>query len=146
MFMSKAVPVNHGMTGKLSGAGMLVLSLLVISGCTTTTRSVHESPRDPGMERTSSSRLQAQQLAALTQTDIDNLLIRNRTTTSQIVQLFGRPQSMTQSGDEQYWNYTEQFRDERRQVGGLKSLTILVNPSGLVVDYDFQDNTFSLQP
>lgn len=145
MYMNKAAREKPGMTGKRAVVWLLCTSALVLTGCTTTTRSVNESPRDTSVQRIAVTPLQAQQLAALTQPDIDRLIIRNQTTTNHIVQLFGQPQSMTQSGNEQYWNYTEQFRDERRQVGGLKSLTILVNPSGLVVDYDFQDNTFSLQ-
>ncbi|MBA3988469.1 outer membrane protein assembly factor BamE domain-containing protein [Aliidiomarina maris] len=135
--------------------------ILILTGCTTTTRSVNESPRDPQAQRTTSSTpsaprqrntsrtspvqaLTAAQMDTLSQADVDSLLVRERTSSTQVAQIFGRPHSTTRSGDELYWNYTHQFRDERRRVGGLKSLTILFDRAGRVLDYDFQDNTFDL--
>ncbi|MCC5878288.1 MAG: outer membrane protein assembly factor BamE [Idiomarina sp.] len=140
----------------------LLLLVLVVAGCTTTTRSVNESPQDPQVQRqpqqqaptttptrqasrrTSTQTLSAAQMDRLVQADVDQLLQRGVTSSQQVIQVFGRPHSMTRSGEELYWNYTHQFRDERRNVGGLKSLTILFDQAGRVQDYDFQDNTFNL--
>lgn len=136
------------------------LLLASVAACTTTTRSVNESPRDPQMQRQAPSpntttqpsgraqrahRLTNAQMAQLTLSELETLLIREHTSAGQVAQIFGRPHSTTRSGDEIYWNYTHQFRDERRNVGGLKSLTILFDEYGRVSDYDFQDNSFNLQ-
>lgn len=144
----------------IKGVALLMASFIV-SACTTTTRSVNESPRDPQVQRQtqpqapsrqtrrrspqqSVPQLTTAQMDTLQQDDVDNLLRRGQTSSLQVAQIFGQPHSMTRSGDELYWNYTHQFRDERRHVGGLKSLTILFDQAGRVQDYDFQDNTFNL--
>lgn len=142
------------------GAALLIASF-ILSACTTTTRSVNESPRDPQMQRQTQQQapsrttrrrsqpenvhqLTAAQMDTLQQQEVDSLLQRGQTSSQRVVQIFGQPHSMTRSGNELYWNYTHQFRDERRNVGGLKSLTILFDNVGRVQDYDFQDNTFNL--
>lgn len=146
----------------LTKGAVLIVAGLFLSACTTTTRSVNESPRDPQTQRqqqpqqqtpTRTSRrteqsgvrqLTAAQMDRLEQAEVDTLLQRGQTSSQRVAQIFGQPHSMTRSGDELYWNYTHQFRDERRNVGGLKSLTILFDEAGRVQDYDFQDNTFNL--
>lgn len=134
-------------------------TLILASACTTTTRSVSESPRDPQLEQQSTTQqqptrstrgrsgtqLSTAQMDELTQRDVDQLLTRGQTNSHQVAQIFGQPHSITRSGDELYWNYTHQFRNERRNVGGLKSLTILFDRGGRVQDYDFQDNSYNLQ-
>ena len=140
---------------------VLIMAGLFLSACTTTTRSVNESPRDPQTQRQQPQQqtptrtprrteqsgvrqLTAAQMDRLEQAEVDTLLQRGQTSSQRVAQIFGQPHSMTRSGDELYWNYTHQFRDERRNVGGLKSLTILFDEAGRVQDYDFQDNTFNL--
>lgn len=142
------------------GAALLIASF-ILSACTTTTRSVNESPRDPQMQRQTQQQapsrttrrrsqpenvhqLTSAQMDTLQQQEVDSLIQRGQTSSQRVAQIFGQPHSMTRSGDELYWNYTHQFRDERRNVGGLKSLTILFDNVGRVQDYDFQDNTFNL--
>ena len=149
---------------------LLSCTLLVISvaACTTTTRSITESPRDPRVQRqvpaptpqstqpatqparqhagrASGPQLARRQMEQLSLHDLEALLTRGHTRADQVAELFGRPHSTTRSGDEIYWNYTHQFRDERRNLGGLKSLTILFDEYGRISDYDFQDNSFNLQ-
>lgn len=138
--------------------------LVGLTACTTTTRSINESPRDPQVQRQgtvtspsavrssrvpqatpSAQRLTSAQMDRLTQAEVDTLLTRDQTSAQQVALVFGQPHGMTRSGDEIYWNYTHQFRDERNNVGGLKSLTILFDERGRVLDYDFQDNRFNLQ-
>ena len=149
----------------LSKGAVLIMAGLFLSACTTTTRSVNESPRDPQTQRQQQSQqpqqqaptrtsrrteqssvrqLTATQMDRLEQAEVDSLLQRGQTSSQRVTQIFGQPHSMTRSGEELYWNYTHQFRDERRNVGGLKSLTILFDEAGRVRDYDFQDNTFDL--
>lgn len=149
--------VNYTLT---KGAALLIASF-ILSACTTTTRSVNESPRDSQMQRQTQQQapnrttrrrsqpenvhqLTSAQMDTLQQQEVDSLLQRGQTSSQRVAQIFGQPHSMTRSGDELYWNYTHQFRDERRNVGGLKSLTILFDNVGRVQDYDFQDNTFNL--
>jgi outer membrane protein assembly factor BamE (lipoprotein component of BamABCDE complex) len=128
-----------------------------MAGCTTTTTSKNPSPTGNPMgdqtrgqaqperapARTSRSQTPSQ-VSEYNQADIDRMLERGKTGQQQLLRLFGQPHSITRSGREQYWNYTHQFRDEKRGVGGLKSLTIALNYRGVVIDYDFQDNTFKL--
>lgn len=144
------------------------LLVITIAGCTTTTRSITESPRDPQVQRqlpastpqstkpatqptrqpngrSSAPRLTSRQMEQLSLHELEALLTRGHTRADQVAELFGRPHSTTRSGDEIYWNYTHQFRDERRNLGGLKSLTILFDEYGRISDYDFQDNSFNLQ-
>ena len=158
---------------RLKPLWVLSCTLLVVTlaACTTTTRSVNESPRDPRVQRQVGSttpqanqrstrqaqasrrerqerparRLASRQLDQLTLHQLETMLLRGQTSADQVAALFGRPHSTTRSGDEIYWNYTHQFRDERRNLGGLKSLTILFDEYGRVSDYDFQDNSFNLQ-
>lgn len=145
----------------LTKGAVLIMAGLILSACTTTTRSVNESPRDPQTQRQQQQQpaptrtprrteqstvrqLTTAQMDRLEQAEVDALLQRGQTSSQRVAQIFGQPHSMTRSGDELYWNYTHQFRDERRNVGGLKSLTILFDEAGRVQDYDFQDNTFNL--
>ena len=152
--MRKTANRLYGVIGKASGA---LLACALVAACTTTTRSVNEVP-GAGQEQSASGQVEqssqrrgrarsdvsAQDMSQLSPSDMQQLITRDQTRSQQIVQMFGRPDSVMQSGNEQYWNYTHQFRDERRNVGGLKSLTIFFDPSGVVLDYDFQDNTFPL--
>lgn len=145
----------------LAKGAVLLIASFILSACTTTTRSVNESPRDSQMQRQTQQQapsrttrrrsqpenvhqLTSAQMDTLQQQEVDSLIQRGQTSSQRVAQIFGQPHSMTRSGDELYWNYTHQFRDERRNVGGLKSLTILFDNVGRVQDYDFQDNTFNL--
>lgn len=132
-------------------AGPLLLMSGLLAGCSTTTRSVTESPRDPALQsspqqqRSVAKPLNAKQLNSLSLAEVETLLIRDRTTTTEVVRIFGQPDGMTQSGNQVFWNYTHQFRDQSLQLAGLKSLTVLFNPQGVVADYDFQDNTYRIE-
>lgn len=131
----------------------LAITILTLAGCTTTTTSTNPSPTDrpasrPGQTERAPARTtraeKPKQVSEFDQADIDSMLAREQTSQQQVLRLFGQPHSVTRSGREQYWNYTHQFRDEERGVGGLKTLTIALNYQGVVIDYDFQDNTFEL--
>lgn len=137
----------------ITRAALVLAALVLMAGCTTTTTSKNPSPTgNPAStpsqaERTPTRTSRSQtptQVSEYNQADIDRMLEREKTGQQQILRLFGQPHSITRSGREQYWNYTHQFRDEKRGVGGLKSLTIALNYRGVVIDYDFQDNTFKL--
>ncbi|MGX5914229.1 hypothetical protein ACR0ST_05800 [Aliidiomarina sp. Khilg15.8] len=141
------------MTGMIKGL-LLLTTLTALAGCTTTTTSTNPSPTSnptasPSQPERSSSRptrsQTPQQVSEYVQSDIDSMLVRDQTSQQQVLRRFGQPHSITRSGREQYWNYTHQFRHEKRGVGGLKSLTIAFNYRGIVIDYDFQDNTFELE-
>lgn len=163
MSANEALPFTRTVDVRRIQTLAVLVVVTALAACTTTTRSVNESPRDPQAQRStttpatgqrssrsqrssaSAQRLSSAQMDRLTQDEVDSLLVRDRTSAQQVAQIFGQPHSMTRSGDEIYWNYTHQFRDERRNVGGLKSLTILFDDNGRVLDYDFQDNSYNLQ-
>ncbi|RUO31839.1 hypothetical protein CWE12_02240 [Aliidiomarina sedimenti] len=133
-------------------SGLIFTVSLLLAACTTTTRSVNESPTDPATSQipgqrdsARSSAGQRQSFDTLQQDDVDRLIIRGQTHSGQIANWFGRPHSVTRSGEEVYWNYSHQFRDEGRGQAGLKALNVLFNQSGLVVDYEFQNNTFAIE-
>lgn len=132
----------------------LAFIIVTLAACTTTTTSTNPSPTDrptgrpaqPERAPARSTRVETpKQVSEYDQADIDSMLAREQTSQQQVLRLFGQPHSVTRSGREQYWNYTHQFRDEDRGVGGLKTLTIALNYQGVVIDYDFQDNTFELE-
>lgn len=143
------------------GSRTLMLSLmLMMVGCTTTTRSVNESPRDPNIRQTapatqqtnSNTRRPARQqsnqpvaLKELEQADVERLIVRGQTRSYQILNWFGQPHSVTQSGDSVFWNYTHRVQDSRRGLAGLKSLNVVLNNANLVVDFEFQSNLYSTQ-
>lgn len=107
---------------------LLIATALALAGCAATenqTSSVAQSERFPPPED-------------LTRENLHQFFVPGRTTLNEVRNYLGTPSSVSQSGDQTYWNYTIQTLPGNNQRAEMRTLTLVFGYQGVLQDADLQ--------
>jgi len=107
---------------------IVIITSFALAGCTATdnqTNSAAQSGRFPPPED-------------LTRENLHQFFVPGRTTLNEVRNYLGTPSSVSQSGDQTYWNYTIQTLPGNNQRAEMRTLTLVFSYQGVLQDADLQ--------
>lgn len=85
---------------------------------------------------------QEPELAELTRQQAQQQFIPGSTRQAEVSEWFGRPGSVSQSGEQQFWNYTH--REQHSGYVEMVNLSLVFGPDGVLQDYHLEREQFEL--